>query len=46
MICDELEHRNPAEWVVIEAEFQRREKTSSRMDTFIAPFRKTPILKP
>ena len=30
MICDELEHRNPAEWVVIEAEFQRREKTSSK----------------
>lgn len=40
MICDELEHRNANEWMVIQAEFERREKTSSRMDYFLAPFSK------
>jgi len=39
-ICDELEHRNANEWMVIQEEFQRREKSASRMDVFFAPFKK------
>ncbi|MDA8959095.1 hypothetical protein N9F11_01605 [Akkermansiaceae bacterium] len=37
-ICDELEHRNANEWMVMQSDFERREKTASRMNAFLAPF--------
>jgi len=40
MITDELEHRNPALWLAVSADLERREARAARMDTFLAPFRK------
>ena len=40
MICDELEHRNPALWIALSQDLDKREARAARMDTFIAPFRK------
>jgi len=40
MITDELEHRNPALWLAVSADIERREARAAKMDTFIAPFRK------